>query len=86
MEHFVFLLPYCEPLLVALVVLQLFCDLVFLIICPNVLIFDRDAVELALVDESVVLAVSNLSLSSSLQLFPGLLLNHGGIGILILSL
>ena len=85
-EHFVFLLSYCEPLLVALVVLELFGDFVFLIICAHILIFDQDAVCFALVDESVVLQVSYLSFGTCLQLFPCLLLDHGGVGVIVLAL
>lgn len=43
-------------------------------------------IELALINESVVLIVADLTLLASLKLLPCLLLNHGRVGIQVLPL
>ena len=86
MQHFVFFLAYCQTLLVLLVVLELVSDLGAFIECAHRLVLDGDAVRLALIDKLLVLFVADLSLGASLELLPGLLLDHGRICVHVLAL
>ena len=66
MKHLVFLFANSEPFLVAFVVLQLLDDLVLFVFSAHVLVLDHYSIEFALVDQAVVLAVSDLTLGARL--------------------
>ena len=85
-QHFVFFLAYCQALLIRLVVLELVHYFSTLIECTNRLVLHGDAVRLALVDQLLVLFVTDLSFGTRLELLPGLLLNHGRICVHVLTL
>lgn len=85
-QHLVLVFSDGESLLVALIIVKLLKDFVFLIFCADLLVLDEDAIDLALVYESNVLLVPYLPLSPSFQLLPSLLLNHGCICIHVLPL
>ena len=86
MKHLIFLLANCKALLVAFVVLQLLNDLILFVLSTHILVLDHYPVEFALVNEAVVLAVSDLTLGTCFQLLPGLLFNHGSVGVHVLAL
>ena len=50
------------------------------------MVFDLDLVETALIDKPLVLVIADLAFFTSLKLLPGLLFDHGGVGIEVLTL
>ena len=86
MKHLIFLLSNRQLLFVALVDHQLLHHLVLLIGGSNSLVLDGNSVQLALVNQPIVLVVPNLPFSTSFKLLPSLLLHHGRVGIHVLSL
>lgn len=86
MQHFILLLPDLQSFFIAFVTFKFSSYFIFHVISSNSLILDSNAIELALLNESIVLDVSDLSFSSSFELLPCLLLNHCCIGVHVLSL
>ena len=85
-QHFVFFLSDLESFFVCFVTLKFSSHFIFHVVSSDGLIFHRDTIELALINQSVVLIISDLSFRSSFKLFPCLLLNHCSVCIHILSL
>ena len=86
MEDFIFLFAGVKSVSVTSIVCKFLHDGRLSIISPNGLIFDHDFVALALLDESVILVVSDLAFFSSLKFLIRLLFNHGSVGVQVLSL
>jgi hypothetical protein len=57
-----------------------------IVVSSHTLIFDVDLIGLALVDQSVILVVTNLTLFTRFKLLPGLLLDHSCVSIEVLPL
>ena len=86
MQDLVLLLPSRQSIRIVSVTDQLVHHRGLCIVCPDGLVLDHDLVHLALVDESLILVVSDLPLLAVLELLPCLVLHHGSIGIQVLSL
>ena len=86
MQDLVLLLPCRQSISIVSITDQLVHHRGLCIVCPDRLVFDHDLVDLALIDESLILVVSDLPLLAILELFPCLVLHHGGIGVQVLSL
>ena len=85
-EDLILALPRAESVLVAPVVLELVHDRGLGVVGSHALILDMDLVDSALLDQSPVLFVAQHALLTSLKLLPGLLFNHGSVGVQVLSL
>lgn len=85
-EHLVLALPRIQAIRIALVILQLAHHRGLSIISPYSLVFNLDFIDTALVDQSIVLIVTNLSLFSSFELLPSLLFDHGCVRVQVLPL
>ena len=85
-EHLVLTLARVETISEAVVVFKLFEDGLLSILGADSLVFDLDLIECTLVNQSLILVVADLTLFTSLELLPGLFLNHSCIGIEVLTL
>ena len=85
-QHFVLALTSVQSVRVAMVILELVEDDSLVVVSTNDLVLDVDLVDLALVDQPVVLVIADLALLASLELLPGLLLNHGRVCVQVLPL
>lgn len=86
MKHLVLFLLRGQPVLEALVIDQLFVDLILCVSGPHQLVRDLNLVDTALVKQLEVLAVANLALLALLEFLPRLVLNHCSVSIQVLSL
>jgi len=85
-EHLVLLLLCVESVLVALVRLKFLHDLGLGVVCPHSQVFHLNLVHLALVDQPLVLVITQHSFLACFEFFPGFLFNHGCVGIEVLAL
>ena len=86
MKDLVLLLPRRQSVCIVSITDQLVHHRGLCVVSPDCLVFDHDLVDLALIDESLILVVSDLPFLAILELFPCLVLHHGSIGIQVLSL
>ena len=86
MQQFVFLLLHFQFVVVGGVDFQLLLDNHPLVLSYQGRILHCNSIQLALIDQSLVLNVSNLALSTSFKFFPGFLFDHGCVGVHVLSL
>ena len=85
-EDLVLTLASVEAICEAVVILELLQDGLFRVLGPHGLILYLDLVESALIDQPLILVVPDLTLLTGLELFPGLLFDHGSIGVEVLTL
>lgn len=78
-EYLILSLSCVQSIGVATVVFELAENRSFCILCTHSHIFNINLVDTTLINESIVLVVTNLALFTSLKLLPGLLFNHGSI-------
>lgn len=71
---------------VSLVVLELVEDGCLCVVSTHALVFHVNLVDTTLIDQPIVLIVSDLTLLTSFKLLPCLLFDHSSVGIQILSL
>ena len=81
MKHLVLFLARVEPLLEATVVLKFLDDSCFGIRSLNCLVFDIDLIDFALLNESLVLLVANLSLLASFKFLPSFVFDHRSVSV-----
>jgi len=86
MKDFILFLPGLQSVLILLVVSELVHDDGLVVLTADNLVLDINSVDLALLYETVVLVISDLTLFSCLELLPGFLFDHSSVGIEILSL
>ena len=86
MEDFILFLPGLQSVLILLIVCELLHDGGPVVLTANNLVFHIDCVDLTLLDKTIILVVSNLTLFTCLELLPGFFFNHRCVGIKILSL
>ena len=80
-QHFVLSFPIFESISIAPIIVKFVHYRSLVVIGSHALIFDVDLIEAALVNQSVVLVIANLTLLTGLKLLPGLLLDHSGVSI-----
>ena len=85
-KYFILALSRGQAVHIATIHFKLIEDDRLVVVGADDLVLDVDLVDLALVNKSVVLVVSDLALFASLELLPGLLFDHSRICIEILPL
>lgn len=85
-QHFVFLLDGRQAFFVTLVVFEFFHHLSAGVGCSDCLVFDFDLVKTTLLNQPLVLSISDLTLGSSFEFLPSLLFNHCAVGVEVLAL
>ena len=86
MQHLILALACVQTVRVPSVILELLQHRSLGVLGAHSLVLHVDRVDLALVDQGIVLVVSDLALLARLQLLPGLLFDHSCVGIKVLSL